>query len=76
MKTALQTFQDAIIKATPGDVNNDNKFTIGDLAIIASAYGKTSSDSDWAQYKKADVNGDGKVDIEDLAFVARLILAN
>lgn len=58
----------------PGDLNGDNKVSIGDLAIVAASYGKTEADSDWEQYKKADVNQDGIVDINDLAFVAKKIL--
>nr|WP_244999144.1 discoidin domain-containing protein [Paenibacillus aceris] len=58
----------------PGDVNHDNRTSIGDLGIVASNYGKTSSSPDWEQIKQADVTGDGKIDIEDLAFVARKIM--
>ncbi len=58
----------------PGDVNHDNKTTIGDLGIVAAKYGRNSSSPDWEQVKQADVNGDGKIDIEDLAFVARKII--
>jgi endo-alpha-N-acetylgalactosaminidase len=54
----------------PGDINHDNKVSIGDLAIVAANYGKTSSSPDWEQVKQADVKSDGKIDIEDLAFVA------
>ncbi|WP_422657750.1 fibronectin type III domain-containing protein [Paenibacillus sp. EC2-1] len=55
----------------PGDVNNDGKVSIGDLAMIAAHYGKTSDSTDWQQIKHLDVNGDGKIDIVDLGFVAR-----
>ncbi|WP_310190276.1 discoidin domain-containing protein [Bacillus sp. 3255] len=57
-----------------GDVNHDNKISIGDLGIVAANYGKTSSSPDWEQIKQADVTGDGKIDIEDLAFVARKMM--
>ncbi|WP_162257259.1 dockerin type I domain-containing protein [Paenibacillus sp. Soil724D2] len=57
----------------PSDLNGDNQFTIGDLAIAARAYGKTSEDPDWSQYRRADVNHDGKVLIEDLSIIARAI---
>lgn len=56
-----------------GDINGDGKVSIGDLAIVAANYGKTSADSDWNQAKRADVNHDGKVDLEDLVLVARNI---
>ncbi|MFC5449980.1 discoidin domain-containing protein [Paenibacillus aestuarii] len=58
----------------PGDVNHDNKVSIGDLGFVAANYGKTSSSPDWEQVKQADANGDGKIDIVDLVFVARKIL--
>lgn len=60
--------------SSSGDVNGDELVTVGDLAIVAAAYGKTSSDPDWAQFRKADLNQDGKVDIEDLAKLAKLII--
>ncbi|MHA0856131.1 beta-N-acetylglucosaminidase domain-containing protein [Paenibacillus sp. CMAA1364] len=58
----------------PGDVNQDNKVTIGDLAIVAVHYGKDSNSPDWQQVKNADVNRDGRINIEDLALVARKIV--
>jgi endo-alpha-N-acetylgalactosaminidase len=58
----------------PGDVNHDNRVSIGDLGIVAKNYGKTSSSQDWEQVKQADVTGDGKIGIDDLAFVAREII--
>ncbi|WP_314590352.1 glycosyl hydrolase family 95 catalytic domain-containing protein [Paenibacillus terrigena] len=58
----------------PPDVNGDGKVTIGDLAIVASHYGKNTSSPDWQQAKRADINGDGKIDITDLATVAGKIL--
>lgn len=63
-----------ITKVGSGDVNNDERVTIGDLAIVAAAYGKTEDSPDWATHSKADLNGDGKVDIEDLAKLARMII--
>ncbi|WP_342556563.1 cohesin domain-containing protein [Paenibacillus sp. FSL H8-0548] len=58
----------------PGDVNNDGRLSIGDLALVASAYGKTSADTDWALYKKYDLVQDNIIDISDLVFMARSIL--
>ncbi|WP_168928942.1 endo-alpha-N-acetylgalactosaminidase family protein [Paenibacillus dokdonensis] len=57
-----------------GDVNGDGKVSIGDLAIIAAHYGKTSSSPDWQQAKKADINGDGVIGLEDLVLVAKKIV--
>jgi hypothetical protein len=76
LNAALIEFQASVNKPIPGDTNNDSRVTVGDLGIIASAYGKTSADPDWAQFMKADINRDGKVDIEDLAAVARKILGS
>jgi len=62
-------------KTTGGsDVNNDGKVSIGDLAIIAAHYGKTSSSPDWQVAKKADINGDGVIGLEDLVLVAKKIV--
>ncbi|MBB3112510.1 O-glycosyl hydrolase [Paenibacillus phyllosphaerae] len=74
LNAALEAFKAAIIKKQPGDVNEDDKVSIGDLALVAAAYGKTSADADWATVAKSDVNGDGKIDIEDLAALAKMIL--
>lgn len=55
----------------PGDLNNDGKVSIGDLAIIAANYGKTTDSPDWEKIKKADITGDGKIDLDDLVTIAR-----
>ncbi|WP_141504528.1 beta-L-arabinofuranosidase domain-containing protein [Paenibacillus luteus] len=70
---AIDIFRSSVVKPTDGDLNHDNKRSIGDLAIVAAAYGKTSTDSDWVKYRKADLNRDGIVDIEDLALLAAWI---
>ncbi|MFS0726539.1 LamG-like jellyroll fold domain-containing protein [Paenibacillus sp. 1P07SE] len=59
----------------PGDFNNDGRVSVGDLANMAKAYGKTSDSPDWDQVKAYDMNNDGIIDIEDLVMLARLILA-
>ncbi|NOU90717.1 hypothetical protein GC102_34060 [Paenibacillus sp. LMG 31460] len=63
-----------VIPGIPGDINHDNKVSIGDLAIVAANYGKTSSSPDWQQVKQADVTGDGEIGLDDLALVASKIL--
>lgn len=55
------------------DFNVNGVMDIGDLGIIAAAYGKKSSDADWAKYQLMDLNNDGKIDIVDLATVAQQI---
>jgi hypothetical protein len=62
--------------SVPGDFNNDDKVTVGDLALVAKAYGKTSASDDWDQVKAYDINKDGVIDIEDLVAMARLVLGN
>lgn len=58
----------------PGDVNDDDRVSVGDLALVAKAYGKSSDSPDWNQVKKYDINNDGTIDIEDLVGLARHIL--
>jgi len=60
----------------PGDVNQDGKYSIGDLALMAVGYGKKSTDADWDKYRNLDVNNDNEINIVDLAFVASKILGN
>ncbi|MBB3150401.1 hypothetical protein FHS16_000433 [Paenibacillus endophyticus] len=74
LHAALQSFNDSRIKAIEGDYNNDNRVSVGDLAIVASAYGKNDQDSNWNQYRGLDLNGDGKIDIVDISMLARKIL--
>ncbi|WP_171687168.1 glycosyl hydrolase family 95 catalytic domain-containing protein [Paenibacillus planticolens] len=73
LSTALQSFRASVITGTPGDFNNDGKVSIGDLAIVAKNYGKSSADPDWSVYQFADLNHDGVIDIVDLAIMARMI---
>ncbi|NOV03706.1 beta-galactosidase [Paenibacillus planticolens] len=73
LTAALNTFKASVVQRMPGDVNGDSTISIGDLALVAVAYGKTSADADWDQYKVADINGDGVIDILDLAAVAKMI---
>ncbi|MEC0266091.1 Ig-like domain-containing protein [Paenibacillus anseongense] len=75
-EAAASSYSVAIIAPTPGmpgDLTNDMKVTIGDLAIVAANYGKDTNSPDWEQAKKADVVVNGKIDIDDLAFVASKI---
>ncbi|BBH19755.1 hypothetical protein Back11_11000 [Paenibacillus baekrokdamisoli] len=58
----------------PGDLNEDGKISIGDLAIVSAHYGKNSSSPDWENAKIADINGDGIIDILDLTAVAKKIV--
>ncbi|MDQ8735158.1 GDSL-type esterase/lipase family protein [Paenibacillus sp. LHD-38] len=62
------------IPEVSGDLNNDGKYSVGDLAIVAVHYGKDAASPDWEQSKKADLNKDGKIDLMDLSAIARKIV--
>lgn len=74
LNTALLAFQSSVIVKIPTDHNGDGQISIGDLAIMAKAYGITSTDAGWDQVKDFDLNGDNQIDILDLAMLARMIL--
>lgn len=74
LQQALDKFNASVITKRPEDINNDGKVSIGDLAIVAAHYGKTSSSPDWEQVKKSDINNDNTIDILDLAAVASKIV--
>lgn len=74
LQQAFNTFKSSVITRDNSDINSDGKVSIGDLAIVASFYGTTSSSPNWAQAKKADINGDNVIDIEDLAALATKII--
>ncbi|WP_018759673.1 alpha-L-fucosidase [Paenibacillus terrigena] len=57
-----------------GDLNHDGRISIGDLAILASYYGKTSSDPEWDKVKDADFDGNQVIDFVDLAALAQKII--
>ncbi|NOV03721.1 cohesin domain-containing protein [Paenibacillus planticolens] len=69
LDAAVQAFDAKRISA---DINGQGGVTIGDLAIVAAAFGIDQVQAGWNE--KADVNHDGKVDIVDLAIVAKAIL--
>lgn len=57
----------ATTQTTPdcyGDLNNDQKVDLADLAILLSHYGQTGVPADFG-----DLNGDGNVDLSDLAAI-------
>ncbi|NOU71419.1 carbohydrate-binding protein, partial [Paenibacillus sp. LMG 31458] len=68
LEAAVQVFESKKITA---DINGGG-ISIGDLAVVAAAYGKQTGQAGWNE--KADVNHDGTVDIVDLAIVAKAIL--
>ncbi|WP_425497308.1 dockerin type I domain-containing protein [Paenibacillus phyllosphaerae] len=72
--SAVDTFKAAVVKPASADLNQDGRYSVGDLAMVASHYGKDSGSADWTTAKAADMNNDGKIDIVDLAYVATKIL--
>ncbi|WP_162848608.1 endo-1,4-beta-xylanase [Paenibacillus nanensis] len=74
LNAALLAFQSSVVVKIPNDNNSDGQISIGDLAIMVKAYGKTSTDAGWDQAKVFDLNGDNQIDIVDLAMLARMIL--
>lgn len=69
LEAAIQAFNNKKINA---NVDGKGGVSIGDLAIVAAAYGTQQGQAGWNV--NADVNKDGKVGIEDLAIVAKAIL--
>ncbi len=74
LNAALQKFLSLANQAVEGDYNNDNVTSVGDLAMMVKAYGKTSADPDWHSVKAFDLNKDNIIDIQDLVTLAKLIL--
>jgi alpha-L-arabinofuranosidase len=73
---AVQAFRSQLIVAKKGDLNEDGAFGVGDLALLAASYGKTSEDASWGStYARMDMNGDGILNIIDLSAIARLIVS-
>ena len=52
-----------------GDINNDNRIDLTDLALLSRAFGTTTEDEHWDP--RADLNNDGRVDISDLTILTR-----
>lgn len=73
LNDALLAFRDSVIVKIPGDYNGNGKNSIGDLAMMAKAYGMTTDDAGWDLVKQFDLNNDGFIDILDLAIMARMI---
>lgn len=74
LNNALAAFEASKIVRKVGDLNGDDKISIGDLAIMASHYGKMKDDANWQAIKLADLNDDNVIDILDLSILAKLIL--
>ena len=57
--------QSISVVVSNGDINQDGKVNIEDLAIMAANWGNSG-----ATYAQGDINGDGVVNINDLAIMA------
>ena len=51
------------------DLNSDSVVDVRDMAHMARAYGKLSTDPNWATYAPADLNWDDKVDDDDITLL-------
>ncbi|UKS29602.1 right-handed parallel beta-helix repeat-containing protein [Paenibacillus sp. HWE-109] len=77
LNEAIAAFTSWKITATAGDLNGDGRISIGDLALIAHYYGKTSTNTsgeEWSLIRGYDLNRDGKIDLFELTYVARRII--
>ncbi|WP_328803492.1 dockerin type I domain-containing protein [Paenibacillus silvestris] len=63
-----------MVTKVAGDYTNDGKTSIGDLALMVKAYGKTVDSPDWNEWKQFDINNDKAIDIVDLSALAQLII--
>ena len=66
-ETEAETDSVTIRGAGKDDGNDDEEFSVGDLAVAAYRYGKDASSPDWETAKAADVNGDGVINVRDLS---------
>lgn len=73
LNAALTAFHSSVNVKIPDDHNSDGQISIGDLALMAKAYGAASTDAGWDQVKGFDLNGDNRIDILDLVMLARMI---
>ena len=74
LSAKLQTFRQSVVTKVVGDYTNDGKASVGDLALMVKAYGKTDQSADWNDWKQFDLNNDKVIDIEDLSALAQLIM--
>jgi hypothetical protein len=52
-----------------GDVDDDNEVTIGDYALLSTAFGSVPGDGNWDEF--ADLDGDDEVTIGDYAILSQ-----
>jgi len=71
LNEAVEKFTSLVITDETGDYNTTPGIGLGDLAIIADNYGKTSvtEGPGWEEIKRYDINGDGEVGLYEFAFI-------
>ena len=74
LNLAIERFNSLVITETTGDINNNGKINIADLAIISKNYGKKNSDSNWSNIEHLDLNKDGVIEDYEINFVTKIIL--
>ena len=75
LKEAITIFKNAVIKESDGDISEDGKVDVADLALVAYYYKAKLGDANWLEAQKVDVNGDNEVNIDDLTFIASKIFS-
>ncbi|NOU95765.1 hypothetical protein GC093_21435 [Paenibacillus sp. LMG 31456] len=73
LNAALESFKVKVNKPIEGDLNGDQVVNVGDLAILAAAYGLNSGQAGWNDKKHLDFNNDGVINIVDLVHLVKLI---
>lgn len=70
LKLRLNAFEASAITRLEGDLNGDGVIRIGDLGLMAAAYGRHEGESDWESFRMADLHRDGRIDLMDLIQLA------
>ena len=71
LNAAVAKFQSLVITAATGDFNNSGTLSLGDIAILAGNYGKTSESEGpgWNAIKQYDIDDDGEIGLYELSFI-------
>jgi hypothetical protein len=67
---AVARFEQLVITAATGDVNDVPGVDFGDLNKIVENYGVKKGDAKWAAIRHADLNGDDRIGLYELAFIS------
>ncbi|MDF2836255.1 MAG: glycoside hydrolase family 3 domain protein, partial [Paenibacillus sp.] len=72
LEDAIADFRGSRITLVAGESN----ITLKTLSIVASYFGKRSTDEGWAEMAAADMLDQGEITIQSLAVIARMILSD